>query len=596
MRDYAGLQTALFRDLGIDPGSVEDRHFYSDDSPTTVARYQLASSFYKKLCPTGTNREADRAALIKFKAVNDQLPAGPWSFLAANEAEATCYSYFKEYFAEALWPREGHVFDYAFIADRMGIGPGSAQKADSDCEFTKLFESPMSYVNPDSIRHYRTALSGSGLYADAEMQRWQRYGFERVKGGKLFFAAKNAAISRTCCTEANLEMLLQKAVGSYFEDRLLSDFGISLSTQADKNRVLARMGSEDDSIATIDLTSASDCNGLYLLDSITPNCFLKAVMFGCSSRRAILPDGSTVELNMISTMGNGFTFPLQTLLFACMVKAVYHVMGIPMARKPGHRTPFAVFGDDIIVVKEAYSFTCRMLEGIGFQVNGDKSFYTGHFRESCGHDYFKGKNVRGVYVKSLESPQQVYSLINRLSRWSAFHGVSLTGTLKLLCSWVRDVRVPPSESDDAGIHVPFRLTKPSLDERYWFKYRYYSRKVKRRSLASKKDEVEQDGATNWLGVACCFISGSIRRREVVFCEPNDSVWKTDWSLSVSIRDRVGARPRYKIASTSIPWWDYRLPNIPKNVRKTSLQSPMERHAGNGVSYDTWAGVVAAYIE
>lgn len=601
MRDYASLFKGLLADLGYSE-TAPDSHIFSDMDDQEAARVALATSFFKKLAPGGNSRLADAAALKKFKAINSSLPEAPWSFLAVNEAESCCYDYYKHFLAEALEPHEFEAqFDLEYIREHMWVGPGSAQKADSTYMVSKLFESTISYINPDLIRLYRAALVETGVWADAEMQRFQTFGFTKVQGGKIFFALKNSEISRTCCTEASLEMLIQKACCAFLEERLERYFGISLKYQPDLNRELARLGSVDGSNGTIDLVSASDCIGLQLFIRDFPRGVLKNTMLAARSSKAVLPDGSNAELRMVSTMGNAFTFPLQTLIFASLVKAVYVLMGIPL-RRSDKSNNFGVFGDDIIVVKQAYDFTIRMLEGLGFTVNVQKSFNSGPFRESCGHDYIRGVNIRGVYIRSLETPQEVYSAINRLTRWSANHSVGLPRTLSTLISWIRDIRVPPSESDDAGIHVPFVASKPKLDNSYWFTYRCYKRRLTRLRL---KEPDSDDPPINENGMAVGYLSGHIRRRDHVytstdmdpltgFLDPSKSVWKTDqWVPQIALRDRIGVRARYQIAKRSIPWWDW----LPDTKPVTFLppgdyewRCPLTR-----TSHKTWESLMVALL-
>lgn len=598
MRDYAGLKTVLLDDLGLsgDTGGP----IVSDNSSHYVARRSLADSFLKKLCPTGDSRGADLAALIKFKAINDQL-SDSYGFSAQSESESCFFDYFRDEVRKVLdLDSDGRGFGLDYLRESMMVGPGSAQKADSRCMYTKLFESSISYTNPHLIPIYRAALSETGFWADAEMQRFLKYGFERVRGGVLFFAPKNAEISRTCCTEPSLNMLFQKAIGSFLEERLGKHFGIYLKSQPALNRELARIGSVDGSYATIDLTSASDSIGLSLMEQVLPESKLKAWMMMSRSEKAILPDGSEVTLRMISTMGNGFTFPLQTIIFACAVRAVYQVMGYPHTEC---QTPnFSVFGDDIIVRTRTYDFVVRMLEKLGFMVNVRKSFNTGAFRESCGHDYFSGINVRGVYIKSLETHQQVYSAINRLTRWSSYHSVPLVRTLKLLISWVRDIRIPPSEADDAGIKVPFDMTKPILTPSYWFKYRYFKRRLTRLPFVEPDAD---DSTLNQSGMAVCFLAGHFRRRDLILQTEQDSAWKHDWSISVSLRDRVGVRSRYKIATNSIPFWDYlpdsMMANDSHEVGSSDAADSSRDEDGTWrlpltrESYGSWKAVVAAAL-
>jgi hypothetical protein len=159
-------------------------------------------------------------------------------------------------------------------------------------------------------------------------------------------------------------------------------------------------------------------------------------------------------------MGNGFTFPLQTMIFASLVTAAYKVCGIRI-HKPYRQNlgNFAVFGDDIIVDSRVYNLVVRCLAILGFKVNGDKSFNEGLFRESCGSDFYSGYNVRGVYVQTLLDDSDSYSAINRLNRWSATHGIFLTRTVSYLRRGCRFLGVPYDEADDSGIKTPVSLLR-----------------------------------------------------------------------------------------------------------------------------------------
>lgn len=595
MRDYASLYSCLSSDLAC--SAPEDTHFYSDMSPGDAARSALAASFYKKLCPTGNTKVADTNALTKFRAINDSIPDGQWVFAAENEAESCFYDYFKHSLASCLQPNSPEdCFGLGHMTQYMMVGPGAAQKADSSYMVSKLFESTMSYTNSDLVRYYRAALIETGLWADAEMCRFQKFGFVHVEGAALFFAPKNADISRVCATEANLNMIVQNAIRGFLEARLVTYFGISLSTQPDLNRELARLGSVFGSYGTTDLVSASDCIGNSMFTASCPDGAIKAFIRMARSEHVVLPDGTKLKTRMVSTMGNAFTFPLQTIIFASVVKAVYQLMEIPLTVNGANN--FGVFGDDIIVVSDAYEFTNRMLERLGFVVNVRKSFNTGPFRESCGHDYFAGVNIRGVYIVSLESPQQVYSAINRLLRWSVMHDVALPSTIKVLRSWARDIRVPPSEQDDAGLHYPFDMTIPRVDNKYWFKYRAYQKRAKQMTVL-EPDSCEP-APINSLGLAVGYLSGHIRRRDVAYKDPMHAECGSHWHwrepvpdtqpVQVSIREPMGARPRYKIVSKIIPYWDY----IP--LLSAVDQDDDHRRLGlTSESYTRWKLCVAAHM-
>jgi hypothetical protein len=162
-------------------------------------------------------------------------------------------------------------------------------------------------------------------------------------------------------------------------------------------------------------------------------------------------------------MGNGYTFPLQTLLFSSLVVAVYKTLNIPVhlprGSCPGN---FGVFGDDIICVTEAADLVLSMLGRLGFLPNADKTFVEGPFRESCGADFLNGIDVRPVFVKKMNQVQDVFKIVNLLMEWSWVHNVRLDHTIQYLVSLVpsRLVRfVPFTAAADSGFWSTLRLAQ-----------------------------------------------------------------------------------------------------------------------------------------
>jgi len=248
-------------------------------------------------------------------------------------------------------------------------------------------------------------------------------------------------------------MYYQLGFGRILEQRLLH-WGINLRTQPKLNRELAYQGSISGEYSTIDLSSASDSLSVGVLRQILPPQFMRWLML-LRTPSVELPSGDKLRLNMISTMGNGFTFPLETTIFSAVVRAVIKVSG----DKPTAGT-WSVFGDDIIL-RTKYTPDClRLLDLLGFTVNSSKTFVEGPFRESCGRDYYRGVDVRGVYIKSLKSPQDRYVAINKLNDWTATTGISLPSAVQYLLKSVKRALVSPFEGLDAGIQVPIScLTK-----------------------------------------------------------------------------------------------------------------------------------------
>jgi len=184
-------------------------------------------------------------------------------------------------------------------------------------------------------------------------------------------------------------------------------------------------------------------------------------------------EGHVVRLGMMATMGNAYCFPLQTVILAALVRAVYKCMGIPLVPRRNayslssgklYRSNLSknwgVFGDDIVVTRDAYPTVIRILKALRLVPNESKSFWTGDFRESCGSDWKNGVNVRGIYIKTLKTPQNLAIAFNSLTEWSVRSKVKLTETLALLYRARSDwPLVPLWENPDAGLRLPLSLVK-----------------------------------------------------------------------------------------------------------------------------------------
>jgi hypothetical protein len=452
------------------------------------------------------------------------------------------------------------------VIENLAIGPGASLGAEAECFYSKVFCGDLSGTSQYLYHLYQVASSRSVLWRDAEKVRATRYGMREVRGNRLFFVLKNNEISRTCCTEALLNMLVQQALGAFLLMCNWDSYGIDLTVQQDINRNLTMQASVDGSFSTTDLTSASDSMLWSFIRANSPSAF--AGMVNASrSPCSVLPDGSEVKLEMVSTMGNGFTFPLQTLLFASAVKATYQLKGIPLSGK-NERPNFAVFGDDIIVRTECTSSLHRVLALIGFEVNADKSFASGPFRESCGVDAFQGVDIRGVYIKSLRTPHDLYSAFNRLARWSARFGY-LENTLQFLWSKARHLRVPYSESDSAGFKMPMScLPQPPKRDQFGFQiYKGLAFKPARIPVPESSEEAKQLTPTwpfNGSGWVVSFLGGFSGTSPDCWRWPNyEEMIEHDitWTFGESPRHFAGRRPypgeeRWYQRRSFIPYWDY----------------------------------------
>jgi hypothetical protein len=230
-----------------------------------------------------------------------------------------------------------------------------------------------------------------------------------VSANNIIFVPKTALIHRTIAIEPTLNGYVQKGIDKFMRGRL-AKFGIDLSCQK-RNQRLAREGSLGgfNPLVTIDLSSASDTISLEIVKLLLPRDWW---VFLCSIRSPEYNlEGQTFPYEKFSSMGNGFSFPLESLIFAAVVEACYSVTG---------DETYAIYGDDIICRQSSALLVLELLKYFGFSTNVDKTFIFGSFRESCGADYFEGVNVRPYYID--EVPRNWDDIFKWLNGISDKHG------------------------------------------------------------------------------------------------------------------------------------------------------------------------------
>lgn len=228
-----------------------------------------------------------------------------------------------------------------------------------------------------------------------------------VAGNEMTFVPKDARSDRSISIEPDLNVWFQLGLGKMIRRRLRSRAGIDLNTQRN-NQSAARVGAITGLLATLDLSSASDTISTSVVRFLVEDDTWFHVLDCARSRYGSL-EGTRFRWEKFSSMGNGFTFELESLLFWAIANASCEVYGCDPT--------VWVFGDDIVLPTEVTAMFTEVMDFCGFTLNKSKSFSTGYFRESCGVHYWETTDCQPFYSKAeLETPHHVFKTANAISR------------------------------------------------------------------------------------------------------------------------------------------------------------------------------------
>jgi hypothetical protein len=225
------------------------------------------------------------------------------------------------------------------------------------------------------------------------------------KGDRLSFVPKTAKTDRPIGIGPLLNGLIQKGIGSAIRSKLKPI--LNLRDAQFRHRDLARKASIDNSLATVDLKSASDTISYGVICNLFPSDWFN-LMDNARSHYYMIED-KWYPYHKFSAMGNGFTFELESLLFYSLAFASCKFNG-------DSTEEVSVYGDDIILPSTSYKTLLKVLSSLGFSINDEKSFADGPFRESCGGDFFLGCDVRPFYLKDKVTYRTLFLFHNYLTR------------------------------------------------------------------------------------------------------------------------------------------------------------------------------------
>jgi len=293
--------------------------------------------------------------------------------------------------------------------------------------------------------------------SDREQNNDSRSTYQPTSSLKLTLVPKTFKSFRAIMPNTTIGSYMSYGLGEMMRKRLRRE-GYDIRTLQMRHRNMACLASVHGMHTTADLSSASDSISIALVKRLFPADWT-AILLQSRIGQVVLPGNLSVESLTFCTMGIGYTFPLQTLVFLALLKAIEQIMF-----HRSFRQTISVYGDDMIYSSRMHPGVVKYFQQFGFVLNVEKTFSEGHFRESCGGDYYHGVDVRpfqpqngsaSVSPKAYEAI--LYKYVNGLlARWFEYE---IGRTLAYLTSELEGVTgkckiIPGSYPDDAGIKCP----------------------------------------------------------------------------------------------------------------------------------------------
>ena len=340
-------------------------------------------------------------------------------------------------------------FSWDECAKGFGFGPGATTRLTRAKAFAAYKYSGIPESTSGNASLARACIKHVPLWNQSVLSLAEASGdlVKIVPGNRIITVPKSYKTDRTIAKEPDMNIYVQKGIGRAIRNRLLR-VGVTLNDQTPNQRG-ALQGSVDGSLATIDLSMASDTLSFGLVSFLLPNDW----WWACEQARSpvgTLDSGNLIHYQKFSSMGNGYTFELESLIFWSILQTVCCRYGTEKDSR------VKVYGDDLIVPTEHCQEVLVRLSQAGFKPNEGKTFLSGPYRESCGKHYFNGNDITPFYIrKPVQKLDRLFLVHNNLRRWCDRTGalcVELLKTLRCLApaSW-RDPRLPDGFGDGAFI-------------------------------------------------------------------------------------------------------------------------------------------------
>jgi hypothetical protein len=367
------------------------------DVEAIIAIRQLTLLFSKILLPCTPARERD--AMLGYVDCDQEVKAHDKSL---RSEDYTSFHRVSRMLFGSIFSSIDRMIYYEELVPKHGPG-ATADKLMGNQKFrqrewTHRLQDVFSYENY-LVPNARYVYEGDVTFLEPGAERPTRV----ISVPKTQKSPRIIAIEPTCMQYMQ-QAILDALVPALETDSVLKHFlGF---TDQEPNQLLARIGSESGSLATLDLSEASDrvSNQLVrVMLSDHPN--LLAGVEATRSRKADVPGYGVIRLAKFASMGSALCFPIEAMVFLTLI-----FMGIEQesnTRFTNRRELLSyvgrvrVYGDDLIVPVDNVEKVILNLEHFGARVGEAKSFWIGRFRESCGKEYYDGTDVSIVKFRRL---------------------------------------------------------------------------------------------------------------------------------------------------------------------------------------------------
>lgn len=503
VKDLVSVSSLSADDADLVAQIVRDRDLSALRLLSDVWGLQCITSDYPNLNVSNVRSRRVLAGLLKkYLFPSDAVSRRDLALKKFLEAEAACAEFnhggYLRLAANGDWVAEVLTYAQSFCKDVLGdrpdfsklvpwarFGPGATLTSNgSTSQYFKYAKWPYT-VTRGCAAYARFLIESDARWMGALTESYRmKYGipqhypidmrvfwsrvFELVEGNRIGFVPKDSTVDRSIAIEPLMNLRLQLGVDGYIR-RKLKRYDIDLDSQ-EKNQVMASLGSEVSSVnrfATIDLSAASDSVSLKVCEMLLPSEW-NSFLLKLRSPIGFIKGHGNMQYEKISSMGNGFTFVLESLIFASLIFGVLKIE----QKSVDPVKDFAVYGDDLIVPERHYDKVVHILQCAGFAVNLTKSFKSGIVKESCGTDWFQGYLVRPVALtKKPECVMDLYVDYNRIQKMLCTYFGFKPGegsTLEKIKSWIPlnfQVYQGPISNEEFSTYLH------SPDYKQWGKYK-----------------------------------------------------------------------------------------------------------------------------